>query len=425
MQDQDWLSQRNAQLKKRALEGTYSEKTHFIHGRGGAASASSQRAVGGFEHYDHNHGYDHLYEPSRAMLEENLAYAEGGPCAVTFASGMGAISAAFCSCASAGEHILSHHLLQDCTHSLMRNWLPRFGIEASLADFTRLESVKRHLRPNTRVVYFESPVNPDLTLIDIGAVAEWVAEVNRERRPEQRLWLIVDNTLATPYGQRPLKLGADLVVSSLNKNIGGFGTDLGGVVVGPSSFEGEWMSFREDFGSVLSPRNAWHFLVYGLPTLAVRFRQQQESAIKIARFLERHPCIHSVTYPGLDSFPQRDLALRQLQDYDGRFAPGTMLYFCLRESAAQGENAHKFIDYLANNAYAVSMDVSLGQIRTLLEHPHSVTQEALASHNSSGSPVDPGGLRLSVGLEKADDLIHELSEALESVFEPASQSAPA
>lgn len=315
MTDHDWLSERNAHLKSRALEGLYSEKTHFIHGRCSAAHReyrhhlvppASVSVSHKLQHHDQVQPGDE--DPSRAILEENLAYAEGGECAVTFASGTGAISAALCNCAQAGDHVLSHKRLSGSTQKLLRNWLPRFGIETSSADFTRLDLAKKHLRPNTRVLYLESPVNPDLTLIDIAEVAEWVRQVNLQRRPEQRLWLMVDNTLATPYGQRPLKLGADLVVSSLTENIGGFGTDVGGVVVGPACLKPGWLSFREDFGGVLSPRNAWHFLVYGLSTLPVRFRQQQESAMKLARFLERHPCVEEVTYPGLDSFPQIDLA---------------------------------------------------------------------------------------------------------------------
>jgi methionine-gamma-lyase len=430
---------------QRHLQTNYSEKTHLIHGRCQEAhwdfrhhvvppaSASvayrldtTGRAARGFQQFDHQHlgegehiyVYDRLDEPNRAMLEENLAFAEGGECAVTFASGMAAISAVFCNCAQAGDHVLSHNVLYGCTFSLLQRWLPRFGIENSMADFTQLDAAKQHLRPNTRVIYFESPVNPDLTLIDIGEVAAWLREVNRQRRPEQRVWLVVDNTFSTPYGQRPLSLGADLVVSSLTKNIGGFGTDMGGVAVGPASFESGWLDFRKDFGGVLSPRNAWPILVYGLPTLAVRFRQQQESAMKLARFLERHPCVSTIRYPGLGSFPQRQLAEKQMQDYDGRFAPGTMLYFCVRETGSDGENARKFIDYLAKNSYAITMAVSLGQVRTLVEHPYSMTHRALTSDPDLASRVDPAGIRLSVGLEKADDLIHDLSVAFEDVFQP-------
>ncbi|MFN8613630.1 MAG: PLP-dependent transferase [Vulcanimicrobiota bacterium] len=434
---------------QRHSESNYSEKTHLIHGRCQSAhwdfrhhvvppaSASvayrldnARRGARGFQEFGHDHlgeaehiyVYDRLDEPNRAMLEENLAFAEGGECAVTFASGMAAISAVLCNCAQHGEHVLSHHLLYGCTFSLLRNWLPRFGIETSATDFTRLEHAREHLRPNTRVVYFESPVNPDLTLIDIGQVAEWLHEVNRQRRPEQRVWLVVDNTFCTPYGQRPLALGADLVVSSLTKNIGGFGTDLGGVAVGPACFEPGWLAFRKDFGGVLSSRNAWHFLVYGLPTLSIRFRQQQESAHKLARFLERHPGVRSVRYPGLASFPQRQLAERQMVDYDGRFAPGTMLYFCLRETGEPGETAGRFIDYLAKNSYTITLAVSLGQVRTLVEHPYSMTHSALTCEADGATRVDPAGIRLSVGLEKADDLIHDLSVAFEEIFQP--QASP-
>ncbi|MBS2038845.1 PLP-dependent transferase [bacterium] len=431
---------------ERHAESNYSEKPHLIHGRCQAAhwdfghhvvppaSASvayrldsAKRGARGFQEFGHDHGegehvdlYDRLDEPNRAMLEENLAYAECGECAVTFASGMAAISAVLCNCARAGDHVLSHQVLYGCTHSLLHNWLPRFGIENSSADFTRLESAKPHLRPNTRVVYFETPVNPDLTLIDIGGVAHWLQEINRQRRPEQRVWLVVDNTFSTPYGQRPLTQGADLVVSSLTKNIGGFGTDLGGVAVGPACFEPGWLSFRKDFGGVLSPRNAWNFLVYGLPTLSVRFRQQQESAKKLARFLERHPCVEKVRYPGLPSFPQKELAEKQMKDYDGRFAPGTMLHFCLREVGAPGESALKFIDCLAKNSYTITLAVSLGQVRTLVEHPYSMTHSPITADPAGVTRVDPAGIRLSVGLEKADDLIHDLSGAFEEVFQPGS-----
>lgn len=430
---------------RRHLQTNYSEKTHLIHGRCQAAhwdfrhhvvppaSASvayrlenTQRAARGFQDYGHDHLgegehiylYDRLDEPNRAMLEENLAFAEGGECAVTFASGMAAISAALCNCAQAGEHVLSHNVLYGCTFSLLHNWLPRFGIESSMTDLTQLEAARHHLRPNTRVIFFESPVNPDLTLIDIGEIAAWLREVNQQRRPEQRVWLVVDNTLLTPYGQRPLSLGADLVVSSLTKNIGGYGTDLGGVVVGPACFEAGWLSFRKDFGGVLSSRNAWPILVYGLPTLSVRFRQQQESAMKLGRFLERHPCVEKVRYPGLPTFPQRELAEKQMRDYDGRFAPGPMIYFCLREVGQEGENARKFIDHLATNSYAITMAVSLGQVRTLVEHPYSMTHRSLRTDGDGASRVDPAGIRLSVGLEKADDLIHDLSVAFEEIFQP-------
>jgi cystathionine beta-lyase/cystathionine gamma-synthase len=445
MENSDWMSQRAARIQGRDLDN-YSEKTHLVHGRFGAAhwdykhhivppaSASvsyrlntSQRGARGFEDFGHDHLgdgehiliYDRLDEPTRAMLEENLAYAERGECAVAFASGMAAISAALCTSAAVGTHVLTHEVLYGCTFSLLRNWLPRFGIESSTADFTDPARALEKVRPNTTVVYFETPVNPDLKLIDIQAVAERVREINGRRSEEQKIRLIVDNTFATPYAQRPLTLGADIVVASLTKNIGGFGTDLGGVVVGPAALERAWLGFRKDFGGVLSSRSAWPILVYGLPTLAVRIRQQQQTALKLARFLQRHPCVTSVSYPGLESFAQKELAQRQMVDYDGHFAPGTLIYFTLREASGKaGFNGQRFIDYLAENSYAITMAVSLGQVRTLIEHPFSMTHSALAADPSARSHVDPAGIRLSVGLEKGDDLIHDLSEALEHVFQP-------
>ena len=446
MDDKDWMALRAARIQSRDLEGLYSEKTHLVHGRFGAAhwdykhhvvppaSASvtyrldtSRRGARGFQDFGHEHMgqgehiliYDRLDEPTRAMLEENLASAERGPCAVAFASGMAAISAALCSSACAGQHILTHDVLYGCTFSLLSNGLPRFGIETSSCDFTQPDRVLEHIRPTTRVLYFETPVNPDLTLIDIQAISHRVAAINHGRPEDQRIQVIVDNTFATPYAQRPLTLGADIVVASLTKNIGGFGTDMGGIIIGPTSMEAAWLGFRKDFGAALGSRSAWPILVYGLPTLSIRIRQQQQTAMKLARFLERHPCVDQVRYPGLESFPQKELARRQMVDYDGQFAPGTLVYFRLREEAAHpGRNGQRFIDYLAENSYAITMAVSLGQVKTLIEHPYSMTHSSMAADEAARGRIDPGGIRLSVGLEKGDDLIHDMSEALEQVFQP-------
>lgn len=438
------MAARAARIQQRDLDTLYSEKTHLIHGRMQAAhwdyrhhvvppaSASvayrldtSQRGARGFRDFGHDHLgegehiyiYDRLDEPTRAMLEENLAYAERGQCAVTFASGMAAVAAALCCSAESGSHILAHPVLYGCTFSLLNNWLPRFGVETSYADLNHSESAWQAIRPNTRIVYFETPVNPDLTLIDIAAVADWVAGLNAERPDNRKILVIVDNTFATPVGQRPLTLGADVVVSSLTKNIGGFGTDLGGVVVGPAFLEKAWLMFRKDFGGVLSPRNAWPILVYGLPTLSIRLRQQQQTALKLAQFLESHPGVAEVRYPGLDSFPQKELARRQMLDYEDQFCPGSLIYFRLHEDEqSPGRHGQTFIDYLAENSYAITMAVSLGQVRTLVEHPFSMTHSALAADDGARARIDPGGIRLSVGLEKGEDLIRDLGEALEHVF---------
>jgi len=177
--------------------------------------------------------YDRLGEPNKEMLEEHLAYAEQGETAVTFASGMGAISAALGILTKTGDEIIAHKLLYGCTYELLTYWYPRYQIHTKFIDLRDLTNLKKAITPRTRVVYFETPVNPTLELIDIAGVAEIVKEENKKRKQNERIYVVVDNTFATPFCQRPLTLGADFVVHSLTKNIGGFGTDMGGAVIGP------------------------------------------------------------------------------------------------------------------------------------------------------------------------------------------------
>lgn len=384
---------------------------------------STHRGVQGFMEFAHEdegttqhvpiYIYDRLDEPTRGMLEENLAIAEGGETAVCFASGMAAISAAFGVTVRAREEIVAHHILYGCTYSLLTNWLPRLGIRTRLVDLLHPERLAQAISERTRVVYFETPINPTLQLIDIAAIRRVVDEVNRTRRVPIRI--IVDNTFATPYCQRPLEHGADLVVHSLTKDIGGFGTEMGGAVIAPRELHGLLMFYRKDFGGVLSSKSAWTFLVYGLPTLATRMINQQKSALKIAQFLEQHPLVARVSYPGLESFPQRALALRQMVDEHGRFAPGSMIYFTLREHGEGNRRAEAFIDYIAEHSYTITLAVSLGQIKTLIENPYGMTHASLPEEVKRERGLEPGGIRLSVGLEDWHDIIEDLARALEYV----------
>ncbi len=253
---------------------------------------SSVRGAAAFEEYaqherpDHHiYIYDRLREPNKDLLEEALADVEGGEMAVTFATGMGAISAALCTLARAGDHVVMHRTMYGCTHSLVTNWLPRYGIEVTEIDLGHTELLERLVRPSTRIVYFETPANPNLQQIDIASVSATVAEINSRRSERERIHVVVDNTFSTPYCQRPLEYGADFVVHSLTKGIGGFGTDMGGVVIGPESARDALLLYRKDFGAVLSPRAAWSILVHGLPTLPIRMERMQASAGAVARFL--------------------------------------------------------------------------------------------------------------------------------------------
>lgn len=358
--------------------------------------------------------YDRLDEPIRGMLEENLAAAEGADTAVTFASGMAAISGVFLLLCRAGDHVVAHRTLYGCTHSLLTSWLPRLGVTTSFCDLRAASALPAAITPRTRVVYVETPTNPTLEVLDLGALSAEVRRANRRRRPEERVRLVVDNTFTSPLGQRPLSLGADFVVASLTKHLSGFGTDLGGMVAAAKEHESGLFLVRKDFGGVLASKNAWPILVYGLPTLAVRLDAQQARAFEVARFLAGHRRVAAVRYPGLDDFPQRELARAQMRDPSGRFMPGTLIYFVMKGTpAAARRAAQRVVDHVARRAYTLTLAVSLGHVRTLIEHPASMTHAALDAKAQAAAGIDPGGIRLSVGLEDPRDLIADLAAALD------------
>lgn len=362
--------------------------------------------------------YDRLDEPSRGMLEENLAAAHGAETCVTFATGMAAIAAALGVLLKAGDTVVAHRTVYGCTWSLLANWYPRLGIRAVFADLTDPETLPRLLAEDRHVmaVFCETPCNPNLELIDLAGLAATLARHNAARPPRRRVFSVVDNTFATPFCQRPLALGIDLAAESLTKNIGGFGTDMGGAVVGPKLLEPDLLLYRKDFGGVLSPKAAWPALVYGLPTLPLRSRQQMASAQQVAEHLERHPQVAQVVYPGLPSHPQHELARRQMVDFEGGFAPGIIIYFRLR---GEGEEARargaRLMDHLAKQAYTVTLAVSLGQVRTLVEHPASMTHAAVPVEEQAQAGIHPAGIRLSIGLEDPRDVIADLDEALAAI----------
>jgi methionine-gamma-lyase len=384
---------------------------------------SAERGAEGFQEFAnpefnrHTHTpiyiYDRLDEPSRSMLEDNLAIAEEGECAVCFTTGMAAISAALGVLVKTGDTILTHRTLYGCTYSLLTNWMPRFGVRAKMADLNDLNQLESLLTSDVMVVYFETPTNPTLEILDIAAIRHAVDKVNAKRGNRRKIFIVVDNTFATPFCQRPLTLGADVVCHSLTKNIGGFGTDMGGVWIGPQLLEPDVLLFRKDFGASLNPRTAWQTLVYGLPTLALRSRQQIDTAMRVAKFLEHHPAIERVHYPGLLSHPQRAIAHTQMVDVEGNFAPGTVIYFVLKGSPEEAlESGRRMMDHLADKSLAVTLAVSLGQIRTLIEHPASMTHAAIPVADQLRAGIDPGGIRLSMGLETSEDIIADLEESL-------------
>jgi methionine-gamma-lyase len=351
--------------------------------------------------------YDRLDEPTRSILESEIADVEGGDACVTFSSGMAAISGALGSFLAAGDEVVAHPVLYGCTHSLLENWYPRLGIRARRIDLNDAASVRAAIGARTRAVYVETPVNPTLEIVDLGSLRAIVDEANRGRSAEHRVRIVVDNTFATPFGQRPISLGADVVVHSLTKNLGGFGTEVGGAVVCPKSMVAALFHYRKDFGAILSAQAAWSVLVYGLPTLALRLKRQQYTARRVAAWLEKQDVVRSVRYPGLASFPQRELAEKQMRDFDGDFAPGSMIWFQLDPDRVDAE---EFVDEIASSAYSITLAVSLGHTKTLIEVPGRMTHSSYAG----GAAVDANAVRMSIGLESPADILGDLKAAMQA-----------
>jgi methionine-gamma-lyase len=310
-----------------------------------------------------------------------------------------------------GDELIAHPILYGCTHSLFENWYPRLGFGVARVDMNDHEKLRASITERTRVLYFESPANPTLELTDIRALRKLVDEINATREASRKLLILIDNTFATPFGQRPLSLGADVVLHSLTKNLGGFGTELGGAVICPRWLLPSLLLYRKDFGGILSSKAAWAIMVYGLPTLPLRLKRQQYTALKVAKWLESNPAVRRTVYPGLESFPQRELALVQLRDFDGDFAPGNMISFELDPEVA---DALDFVDEIAASAYSITLAVSLGHTKTLIELPASMTHSSYA-----GAQAPPeerrNAIRVSIGLESPSDIIRDLDDAIQAV----------
>ncbi len=431
------------ETKKHIDDSKYSMETHLIYGKNESVKwdyshhvvtpmtssvifrlDSVERGAEGFSEFANTDSevkgqlpiyiYDRLGEPNKDLLEENLAYIEKGGTAVTFASGMGAISGILGVLCKSGNEIIAHKALYGCTYSLLVNWYPRYNISSKQIDLTNPGNLHTVISSNTRVVYFESPSNPTLDIIDIKAIRDVVDEYNKDRKEKEKIYIVVDNTFATPYCQRPIEFGADFVVHSLTKGIGGFGTDMGGAVIGPAHFRDMLLLIRKDFGAVLGTKAAWSILTYGLPTLHLRMQRQIQNAMQVAEYLAEHPLIEYVNYPGLPSFEYFNIAMKQMLDFDGDFSPGSLIYFTVKgkDSAEMKENGKRLMNYAAKNAYTLTLAVSLGHTRTLMEHPASMTHSMIPPDELLAAGIHPGGIRLAIGLENSEDLIMDLETCL-------------
>ena len=340
--------------------------------------------------------YSRLGNPTNTSLEQKVAALEGGEAAASTASGMGAISSALWTALKAGDHVLACDTLYGCTQALLSKGLTKFGIEVDFVDLSNLDLMKEKMKDNTRVVYLETPANPTLKICDIEAISKIAHE-------KEGTIVMVDNTFCSPYIQRPLELGADVVLHSATKYLNGHGDVIAGFVVGSSEFiTAVKMEGIKDFtGAVLSPNDA--FLINrGLKTLEIRMEKHCANAMKVAEFLQSHPAIESILYPGLKDFPQYDLAKKQMS------LPGAMISFEVKGGIEAGAK-------LMNTLELCTLAVSLGDAETLIEHPASMTHSPCTPEERAAANITDGLVRLSVGLEDVDDIIADLKQALDKL----------
>ncbi|MEM0988235.1 MAG: O-succinylhomoserine sulfhydrylase [Pseudomonadota bacterium] len=338
--------------------------------------------------------YARYGNPTVAMFEERIAALEGAEDAFATASGMAAVHAALMCQLQAGDHVVAARALFGSCLYILETLCPRFGIAVTLVDGTDLDQWRDAMRPETRLVFFETPSNPTLEIIDIAAVAEiahgWGARV------------VIDNVFATPMFQRPLALGADVVVYSATKHIDGQGRCLGGVILGPERFIRDYVEpYIKHTGPALSPFNAW-VLLKGLETLSLRVNAQTDTAESIARWASDHAKIGRTLYPGLASHPQHNLAASQME------RPGQILSL---EIAGGQDGAFRFL----NGLRLIAISNNLGDTKSLVTHPGTTTHQRLDPVHRETLGITPGLVRLSVGLEATADLTADLEGALAAV----------
>jgi methionine-gamma-lyase len=323
-----------------------------------------------------------------------VAFLEDGEAALAFGSGMAAISSVILSLCSHGSNFVASNTLYGGTHQFFVETLPRYDIRVREVDGTDPQNFEKVIDTNTRCIYIETPANPTLAIIDI----EQCAKIARKHK----IPLIVDNTFCTPYFQKPLGLGADIVVHSATKYIGGHGDTVAGLAIGKKGYIDELRgNTLRDLGGIISPLSAW-LLVRGLKTLAVRMERHEENAMEVAKYLSFHPKIKKVWYPGLSTHPQHDLAKRQMNGFGG------IVSLEIKGGRKAGEK-------LMNNVQLFVLAVSLGDVDSLIEHPASMTHSTYSKEELENVGISEGFVRLSVGIEDRQDLISDLSQALKKV----------
>ena len=340
--------------------------------------------------------YTRLGNPTTTVLENKIAALEEGEAAVATSSGMGAISSTLWTVLKAGDHVVTDKTLYGCTFALMCHGLTRFGIEVTFVDTSNLDEVKNAMKENTRVVYLETPANPNLKIVDLEALSK-LAHTN------PNTLVIVDNTFATPYMQKPLKLGADIVVHSVTKYINGHGDVIAGLVITNQELADQlrFVGLKDMTGAVLGPQDAY-YIIRGMKTFEIRMERHCKNAKKVVEFLNKHSKIKRVYYPGLETHPGHEIAKKQMKDF------GAMISFELKDGFEAGKT-------LLNSLKLCSLAVSLGDTETLIQHPASMTHSPYTKEEREAAGITDGLVRLSVGLENVEDIIADLEQGLEKI----------
>ncbi|WP_299949631.1 methionine gamma-lyase [uncultured Ruegeria sp.] len=338
------------------------------------------------------HFYSRISNPTLDQLEERIANLEGGEAGLATASGMGAITSVFWTFVEAGDEVIIDKTLYGCTFAFLSHGLTKFDVKVTPVDLTDPANLTSTITDRTKIVYFETPANPNNRLVDIEAVSR-IAHANGAK-------VVVDNTYATPVLTRPMEHGADIVLHSATKYLGGHGDLVAGLIAGSTEDmkQVRLVGLKDMTGSVMSPFTAM-LLLRGLKTLELRVERHCRSAMQIAKMLEDHPAVAMVHYPGLDSFPQADLARRQMSDFGG------MIPFEV-VGGKEGGIA------MMNRLKLIQRAVSLGDAESLIQHPASMTHSTYTPEERAEHGIAEGLVRLSVGLETVDDLIDDLMAAL-------------
>ncbi|MEG0242899.1 methionine gamma-lyase [Pseudomonas sp. WS 5412] len=370
------------------------------------AFPTAEYGAGCFAGEESGHFYTRISNPTLALLESRMATLEGGEAAVAFSSGMGAIAATFWTLLRPGDEVIVSQTLYGCTFALLHHGIGEFGIKVRHVDLADLDALRAALSPATRMIYCETPANPNLQLIDIAAVAKIAHQ-------QANVTMVVDNTYCTPYLQRPLELGADVVVHSATKYLSGHGDITAGIAVSRHDLAQRirLQGLKDLTGAVLSPQDAF-LLMRGLKTLALRMDRHCSNAQAVAEALQANPAVESVTYPGLRSFPQYELAARQMK------LSGGMIAFELKGGIATGK---RFMNALK----LFSRAVSLGDAESLAQHPASMTHSTYTPEERAQHGIAEGLVRLSVGLEDIADLLADIEQALAHCVKRAPSSKPA